>query len=261
MTMDRTDLLAGFDRELRRDALYFDTRREAHRDLVTHTSLIGGTGCVLYARLGPGVFADRIRGEIDYFESIGQDFDWLSFEHDPGAPVLDWVLPRHGFRSGPPRPVWIRGVGDGWIPAPPEVETRKIADEESALVAVSLQERVRNRVLTDLGMLFREGVRLGSSALTAFLAFLEGKPVGSGWIRIGPQARFGVLAGGGVLPGHRGRGVYRALLDARVREAAARGAAHVVVSASLRNEETLRHCGFRRLTALTRFRYRVPRPI
>ncbi|MGE3455655.1 MAG: GNAT family N-acetyltransferase [Kofleriaceae bacterium] len=52
-----------------------------------------------------------------------------------------------------------------------------------------------------------------------FLARSNGEPVGTAGYIVKPRSVY--LVGGNVLASHRGRGIYRALLDARLRQAAA----------------------------------------
>jgi len=61
------------------------------------------------------------------------------------------------------------------------------------------------------------------------LAVVDGRPVGSAGMTLdGPAAK---LWGGGVIAEYRGRGVYRALLQARLEAAASRGATIALVKA------------------------------
>lgn len=77
----------------------------------------------------------------------------------------------------------------------------------------------------------------------AVVAYLEGRPVGSGGVTVvGEDARFW---GGAVLPAARGRGVYRALLAARLRYARANGAELALVKGRVQTSgPILRRAGF-----------------
>lgn len=68
----------------------------------------------------------------------------------------------------------------------------------------------------------------GPSCRTArFVAYVDGSPVGSANLNVHREQDFGFLWAGGVVPSARGRGVYRALLGARIRWASAAGLANV----------------------------------
>jgi GNAT superfamily N-acetyltransferase len=74
------------------------------------------------------------------------------------------------------------------------------------------------------------------------LALLDGKPVGFGFAACGGPGI--LLAGSGVLPAARGRGVYRAILAARWAEAARLGKAGLVIHAGAMSRPILERCGF-----------------
>ncbi len=65
------------------------------------------------------------------------------------------------------------------------------------------------------------------------VAWERGRPVGSGGFTIYPKLKFGFLWAGCVVPEARGRGIYSAVLTARVREAKRRGLRQVGLYARL----------------------------
>jgi GNAT superfamily N-acetyltransferase len=77
-----------------------------------------------------------------------------------------------------------------------------------------------------------------------FIAYAGDVPVGVGWLTLPPGRTFAHLFGGTVLPAHRGRGVYRALVSARARLAAEHGLRFLVTDANSRSEPVLRRLGF-----------------
>jgi GNAT superfamily N-acetyltransferase len=78
---------------------------------------------------------------------------------------------------------------------------------------------------------------------TSLVAYLDSRPVGvAGVTVVGPTAR---LWGGGVVPAARGRGVYRAMLQARLDLAIARGATMALVKGRVETSgPILRRAGF-----------------
>jgi GNAT superfamily N-acetyltransferase len=80
------------------------------------------------------------------------------------------------------------------------------------------------------------------------IAYLDGRPVGMGF---GCSSPSGVLLGGsGVLEAARGRGVYRALLQARWEQAERIGRPGLVVQAGAMSRPILERCGFKALCEL-----------
>lgn len=88
-----------------------------------------------------------------------------------------------------------------------------------------------------------EQTKLRTGGGGAVVAYLDGRAVGTAGMTVaGPDAR---LWGGGVLPEARGRGVYRALLAARLAYAAAQGCELAIVKGRVETSAPiLRRAGF-----------------
>jgi GNAT superfamily N-acetyltransferase len=80
------------------------------------------------------------------------------------------------------------------------------------------------------------------------IAFVDGKVVGLGFFSPGPDAV--LLGGSAVLPAFRGRGVYRALVTSRWREAVKMGRAALTVHAGEMSRPILARCGFEEICRL-----------
>ena len=86
-------------------------------------------------------------------------------------------------------------------------------------------------------------VELEAGRTACALAYLDGRPVGSGGLTVADDVAR--LWGGGVVPEARGRGVYRAVLDARLRHAVGRGATMGLVKGRVETSgPILRRAGF-----------------
>ena len=59
-----------------------------------------------------------------------------------------------------------------------------------------------------------------------------------------------VLCGGATLPAHRGRGLYRVLLAARLREALRRGTPRLITQAGRMSQPILARLGFRAVASI-----------
>jgi GNAT superfamily N-acetyltransferase len=71
------------------------------------------------------------------------------------------------------------------------------------------------------------------------------------WLVVRPGTGLAGLRGGSTLPGWRGRGIYRALVAARVRLAAAHGVSYLHADASPDSAPVLRRGGFHAVTTTT----------
>jgi hypothetical protein len=78
-----------------------------------------------------------------------------------------------------------------------------------------------------------------------------GQVVSAAWIGFHPGTDFAYLAGGSTLEAWRKRGIYRALVAVRARQAAARGTRYVMVDASDDSAPILRRLGFKAVTTTT----------
>lgn len=78
----------------------------------------------------------------------------------------------------------------------------------------------------------------------AYIAFLEGEPVGVGRAVFAPDCPAVLMIGGAVLAHARGRGVYRALVHARWRDAVAAGTPALTTQAGAMSRPILERLGF-----------------
>jgi hypothetical protein len=78
----------------------------------------------------------------------------------------------------------------------------------------------------------------------AYLAFLDGEPAGVGRALFAPDCPAVLMIGGGVLQHARGRGVYRALVQARWRDAVAAGMPALTTQAGALSRPILERLGF-----------------
>ena len=99
-------------------------------------------------------------------------------------------------------------------------------------------------------MLARE-MTAAPDSLHVYVAFADGAPAATGWLRFAPGSRFAGLYGGSTLPAFRGRGLYRALVARRIRDARERGYPYAVTDAGPMSRPILERLGFEALTSTT----------
>lgn len=130
---------------------------------------------------------------------------------------------------------------------PADVDVRWANDIETFVDSVHLNADVFGGTRPERAALERlfagEQAKLRSGGGGAVVAYVDGAPVGTGGITVaGPDGR---LWGGGVLPEARGRGVYRALLAARLAYAVAQGCELAIVKGRVETSgPILRRAGF-----------------
>ncbi len=94
----------------------------------------------------------------------------------------------------------------------------------------------------------RRGLAHGETDYLGYLGYLDGEPACVGRLYTSAGSAFGGLYGGGTLASFRGRGGYRAMVAARMHEAARLGARYVLVDALPTSLPILLDLGFSHLT-------------
>jgi GNAT superfamily N-acetyltransferase len=101
-------------------------------------------------------------------------------------------------------------------PPPEGVTVRPVRNEQGIADFLSLESALwpgeRGNSADSLLSTLRDQVNHN----LGFVAYSDGKPIGFGRVTISPHSQFSGLWGGSVLPDFRGRGIYRALLSARI---------------------------------------------
>ena len=195
--------------------------------IVTPTAKDGTQNEVLDSALDP-VEADAVIDEtIESYRSLGLRFKWIV---GPETRPTDMSrrLAERGFEAWQARGMCTTGTAFGDGDAGVEVE-------EVTRESVGVFARVGaegwgvdpDRILADC----RTTLETGRHFL--FLVRADGQPAGTAFYARHPRSAY--LMGGMVLPRFRGRGLYRALVAARIRHAAERGA---TLATSHAREET-----------------------
>jgi GNAT superfamily N-acetyltransferase len=89
-----------------------------------------------------------------------------------------------------------------------------------------------------------EAIQTGGSGHDAYLAYADGVPASVGRLYTNPQGSFAGLYGGETLPNYRGKGLYRAIVAARARDALNAGVRYLLVDAMPTSLPILLRLGF-----------------
>lgn len=247
--MHKEDLLDLFDRELRIEVTIPGVKKDVYPGLVRFTRPVSGMNYVLYSRLPLQELDKAIEAQVAHFSLIPQPFTWHVYEHDQPR-VLGTRLLAHGFERDAEADVILikdlthtpinRGEGSG-------IEVRRISSANELRDVASIEQACSGgdfrwlipRLLLQMGVPGYQSV---------YLAIVNDIPVGTAWVIFPPESQFASLNGGATLPDFRGRGVYSAILSARLDEAAQRGRQFAVVGAGEMSRPILLRRGFRYLT-------------
>jgi GNAT superfamily N-acetyltransferase len=137
------------------------------------------------------------------------------------------------------------GSSEGVVARQIESYEEFLTSAEISHEAFGQTEEQRQSFLDSAPMLYELG-RQGISA--TYLAFVDGTPVACATAVFADDAV--MLVGGATLPEARGRGCYRALVEARWRDAVERGTPALVVQAGEMSRPILERLGFELVTEL-----------
>lgn len=204
-----------------------------------------------------GAELDRlIARQRDYFQARGQGVEWKLRDHDLPADLPERLVAA-GFVPQEPSTVLV-GFADQ-VAADPVLpngvvlrrvsaveDLRRFADLQSEVFGVDcswVADDLAARVSADPGQLSILVAQAGDRVVCA--AFAD----------FCPGTDFVALLGGATLPDWRGRGLYRAMIAERAREAVARGFRLLHVDASPASAPILRRCGFHAIATSTHYQW------
>lgn len=248
--MERNALLSLYDRELRMDLEIPGVRRQAFPGLVRYLRPAPGMNQILYSRLAEDALDAEIETQIQELSALDQPFTWKVFDHDQPA-NLEMRLRHYGFeRDDEPDEVLVfdfAEAGEGSFQLNPAVDVRRLTRPEELDQVAFVEGQVLGG---DFGWLKeRLAAHLETPGyLSIYAAYAEGQPVSVGWTYFHPGSQFVGLFGGATLPEYRRRGIYTAVVSARLQEAYQRGRRFAVTGAGEMSLPILIKRGFQKLT-------------
>jgi GNAT superfamily N-acetyltransferase len=130
-------------------------------------------------------------------------------------------------------------------PPRPGVEARVVRDYDEYVLAMRIALQAFGESDQESAAWLAAAPQLwehGFTARLSHLAFIDGRPVGFGFVVPTPEGI--ILGGSGVLPEFRGRGAYRALIAARWNVAVELGTPALAIHAGVMSAPILERCGF-----------------
>lgn len=200
---------------------------------------------ILHTSLATDHVDQVIAAEIAYFEGIGHSFEWKVFSHD-APPDLVQRLVANGFTAGAVETILVLDMQalTGVLTQPVTHDIRRVTDAAALRtfyqVASQVFERDLSAQVDDLVWQLAEH----PDYMSFYGAYVDHLPVASARVNFSPNSLFASLWGGGTLDAYRGRGIYTALVAARVQEALARGRRFLTIDASPMSRPIVHKLGF-----------------
>jgi hypothetical protein len=246
--MNINDILAQFDQQQRIAIELPGVRKEVLPNLVRFVRPAPGMNFVEYSRLDEAALDATIAEQIAYFAPMNQPFEWVVYDHDQ-PPALKECLLAHGFVPDEPAALMVldlRAVPAA-LHAPITADVRRLTRREQLEDVIAIEQQVWGG---DFGwMRQRMGDHMEIAGyLSIFVAYVDQQPACVGWTYFHPNSQFAGLWGGSTLPEFRKRGLYTAVLAARVREAIGRGYRFLTIEASPMSRPIVAAHGFQLLT-------------
>jgi hypothetical protein len=242
------EILPLFDREQRQEITYPDLRKESLPEVVRFMRPAPGMSFILYSRLNEGNADAVIEAQIAYFSAKRLSFEWKVYEHDRPADLRDRLV-AHGFEVEDSDAVMVLDLADASpaLVASPAADVRAITERTHLEDVRRVEQQVWGRSFEWLKQ--RLGAHLNIPGyLNVYVSYTEGQPACTGWIYFPENSQFASLWGGSTVPEYRGRGLYTAILAARVQEAIRRGRRFLVIDTSPMSQPIVARHGFRLLT-------------
>ena len=256
--MNPSELLALHDQQQRIAIQYRNMRREVTPHVIRHVTLKHGEGIVLYSQLNAANADQVIAEQIAYFDQIGQNFEWKTYDHDTPIDLKDRLL-AHDFQAEEPEALLALDIetAPSFLFEPVTHDVRRITEPDRLADVQIVQESVWSEPFGWIKPMLGDDLADDPDHLSVYIAYAGDKPVSAAWITFHDHSQFAGLWGGSTLAEYRGRGYYTALLAARLQEARRRGVRFLVIDASPMSRPIVEKYGFQFLIGTQPFKWQV----
>jgi len=209
----------------------------------------GQYNCVIHTDLTEATADAAIEAQLARFTARGQEVEWKVHGHDGPADLAQRLADR-GFQPDPPETLLALDLASDVAPPSPveglvirQVRDTACLDDFVAATSAGF-EADRSGAREEFSQ------RLDDPTTALFVAYLEGQPVAAARMELPPGRPFAGLYSGSVAPAFRGQGLYRALVDVRLKAARAAGHEFAMVEALPTSRPILERLGFVPLTTV-----------
>ena len=244
--MNKSQLIALYDQDQRKDVEYPDMCHEVTPVVVRHVDTSGSSeGTVIYSQLNEANADHVIREQVDYFESLGQGFEWKVYDYDQ-PPDLKERLASVGFQVEEAEAIMVLSLEDApailWQPIQHTIQ--RITEPEKLSNVLTVQQQVWDEDFSWLDPYLGGTLRKYPEQMSVYVALVDGQPASAAWTYFPKHSQFASLWGGSTVSAFRKQGLYTALLAVRAQEARDRGVRFLTVDASGMSRPILEKFGF-----------------
>jgi hypothetical protein len=207
--------------------------------------LEGDWHCIQYSALNERNADTVIREQVAHYHRLGAEVEWTVYGHDSPADLRQRLL-LHGFQIGPRENVVVLDLqsAPAWASAPLEQRVERVTTFEAVQAFRRVSEQVFDSAHERIARELLTSIRARSTQHLGYIAFAGDVPASIGRLYTQPESPFGGLYGGGTLQRYRGRGLYRATVAARAKDAKELGARYLRVDALPTSYPILERLGF-----------------
>jgi hypothetical protein len=228
----------------------------AEGGVVRERSPDGTECCIVYSHCTSMEIDEVIRQEVSLARAHPYRLEWKVYGHDP-PPNLKERLLAAGFEAQPVESLMVLPLNQETLAAfrAPAVDIRRVRDRDGLDQVAAISREIGRTNVEEERTWLALTLERTPDRMSVYVAYAEGAPVACGRIGFSDNSEFADLSGGRTTTTHRNRGLYTALVAARLKEAMQRGRRYVLVDALPTSEPILRKRGFQRLTDTQPFVY------
>lgn len=243
--METKEILALYDREMRQEIEFHDTRREITPYIVRHVGLQEEMNFVLYSTLTKDNANSAIQSELAYFKALGVEVEWKLYEHDQPADLKD-RLAKSGFKIGEVEALMALEIENApsFLLQPPTINVTHITNPTQIPEVLAVQQQVWEDDYSGLIERLQHDLEHEADIVSIYAVYMDGKPVSSAWTYFHQEKSFASIWGGATLPEYRKQGIYTALVAVRIQEAKQCGVRFLTIDASPMSRPIVEKLGF-----------------
>jgi predicted GNAT family acetyltransferase len=246
-----TDFLTALDNERRASG------EPAGRGGVIREYAADGSECrIVFSQLAADEADDVIREEMALAEKRGHTLEWKLYGHDVPSDLVKRLLSA-GFAAEDTEQVLVLPVNQETVAAfgTRGHDVRRVRDESGLADYAEIAREIGRTNPEKEQRQLASVLQATPDEMSVHIAYVDGEPVACGRIYFSDGSHHAELAGGRTKTTHRNRGLFTAVVAARLTEAYERGCSLVFTDALPTSEPILTKHGFRAITSTQPFVY------